>query len=59
MIHYGDYNSNIDTYDILSLLSEWDEEDRMDYPSKFHMRKYYVLKYQRHNTDTPTYIQAL
>ena len=33
-----DYDSNVDTDDILSLLSEWDSEDCMDTPSTFHMK---------------------
>ena len=45
--------------DILSLLAEWDEEDCMDTPKIFHMREYYVIKYQNHDTDTPTYMEAL
>ena len=40
-------------------MSEWDEEDCMDTPSTFHMRKYYVIKYQSNNPDTPKYMQAL
>ena len=40
------------------LLDEWDAEYCMDSPSTFHMRKYYVLKSQGHNPDTPTYIEA-
>ena len=31
----------------------------MDTPSKFHIRKYYVLKTQSHDPDTPTYMEAL
>ena len=31
----------------------------MDAPSTFHMKKYYVLKYQSHGPDTPTYMKAL
>ena len=34
----GDYDINVDTDDILSLLDEWDAEDYMDTPSTFHMR---------------------
>ena len=54
MIHNRDYDSNIDTDDILSLLAEWDSEDCMDTPSTFHIREFYVLKYQSHNPDTLT-----
>ena len=54
-----DLNSNVDTYDILSLLAEWDTEDCMDTPSTFYMKKYYFLKSQSHNTDTLTYMEAL
>ena len=32
MIQDRDLNSNVDTYDILSLLSEWDSEDCMYTP---------------------------
>ena len=59
MIQYGDFNSNVDTDDILSLLAAWDEEYYMDTPSTFHMIESYVLKFQSHDPDTPTYIKAL
>ena len=44
MIHDGDYDRNVDTDDIISLLAEWDAEDCMNTPSTFHMRESYVLK---------------
>ena len=53
------FDSNVDTYDILLLLAEWDTEDCMDTPSKFHMRESYALKTQSHDLDTPTYMEAL
>ena len=56
MIQDRDINSNVDTDDILSLLDEWDAEDCMYMPSTFHMKEYYVLKYQSHDPDTPTYM---
>ena len=28
-------------------------------PSKFNTREYYLIKYQTHNTDTTTYMEAL
>ena len=59
MIHYGGLNRNVDTYDILSLLDEWDAEYFMDDPSTFHMREYYVLKSQSHDIDNLTYVEAL
>ena len=59
MIQDRDFDSNVDTDDILSLLSEWDAEDFMDTPSTFHMREYYALKSQSHDPDTPTYMEAL
>ena len=31
----------------------------MDAPSTPHMRESYVLKYQSHDTDTPTYMETL
>ena len=37
MIQYGYFNINLDRDDILSLLPEWDAEDCMDMPSRFHM----------------------
>ena len=40
-------------------MSEWDAEDCMDMPSTFHMRKYYFLKYQIQDPDTPKYMEAL
>ena len=52
-------NSNVDTGDILSLLSEWDAEYCMDTPSTFHMRWLYALKNQIHDPDTPTYMEEL
>ena len=36
-----DINSNIDTDDILSLLTKWDTEDCMYTPSTFNMKEYY------------------
>ena len=59
IIQDRDFDSNLDTDDILSLLAEWDAEDCMDTPSMFHMRKYYALKTQSHDPDTPTYMEAL
>ena len=59
MIQYGDLNSNVDMYDILSLLVEWDAEDCTYTPSTFHMRESYALRTQSHDTDTPTYMEAL
>ena len=59
MIKYGDINSNVYTYDIITLLVDWGAEDCMDTPSMFHTREYFVLKYQGHDTDTPTYMEAL
>ena len=53
------YHSNIDTYEILSLLSECNAEDCMDAPSRFNMREFYVLKSQIHDPDSPTYMEAL
>ena len=38
MIQDRDFDSNVDTDDIISLLAEWDAEDCMDTPSTFHMR---------------------
>ena len=59
MIQYRDFYRNVDTYDILSLLAEWDAEDFMDTPSTFHMRESYALNNQSHDPDTPTYMEAL
>ena len=59
MIQDRDFDRNVDTDDILSLLAEWDAEDFMDTPSTFHMRESYALKTQSHDPDTPTYMEAL
>ena len=59
MIQYGDLNREVYTDDILSLLDEWYSEHFMDVSSTFHMREYYVLKYQIHDPDNPTYMEAL
>ena len=59
MIQDGGINRNLDMYDILSLLAEWDAEYCMDMPSTFHMREYYVLKSQIHDTYTPMYMEVL
>ena len=48
MTQYRDYDSNVDTDDILSLLAEWDAE-----------RESYAIKTQIHDPDTPTYMEAL
>ena len=37
MIQDRDFDSNVDTDDILLLLDEWDAEDCMDTPSTFHI----------------------
>ena len=52
-------NRNVDTDDILLLLSEWDSEYFMDTPSTFYMREYYDIKSQSHNPDTAMYMEAL
>ena len=59
MIQDRDFDRNVDTDDILSLLAEWDAKDCMDTPSTFHMREYYALKTQNHDLDTPTYMEEL
>ena len=59
MIQYGNLNRNVDMDDILFLLAEWDSEDCMDASSTFHTRESYVLKYKRHDPDTPIYMEAL
>ena len=59
MIQDRDLNRNVDTDNILSLMAEWDTEDCTDTPSTFHMRESYALKNQSHDTDTPTYMEAL
>ena len=46
-------------HDILFLLDEWHAEYCMDMTSTFHMREYYVLKSRSHDTDTPTFMEAL
>ena len=48
MIQDRDYDSNVDTDDILSLLAEWDAE-----------RESYAIKTQSHDPDTPMYMEAL
>ena len=52
-------NINGDTDDIQLLLAEGYAEYFMDTPSKFHTREYYVLKSKIHDTDAPTYMEAL
>ena len=59
MIQDRDLDRNVDTDDILSLLSDWDAEYFTDKPSMFHMRKSYALKTQIHDPDTPTYMKNL
>ena len=48
MIQDRDYDNNVDTGNILSLLAEWDAE-----------RISYAIKTQSHDPDTPTYMEAL
>ena len=31
----------------------------MNVPSTFNMREYYVIKYQSHDPDTPTFMESL
>ena len=57
MIKYGDYNSNVDTNDILYLLADWDVEYCMDTLLKFHTREDYPLNYQSNYPDTPTHME--
>ena len=59
MIQDRDFDSNVDTDDILSLMSEWYTEYCMDIPSTFHSKESYVLKTESHDPDTPTYMEAL
>ena len=59
LIQDGNLNKNVDLDDILSSLVEWDSEYCMDTPSTFQMREYYVLKYQIHDPDVSTYMEAL
>ena len=59
MIQDRDFDSNVDTDEILSLLAEWDAEDVLATSSRFHMRESCVLKSQSHYTDTPKYTEAL
>ena len=59
MIQDGDLNSNVDADDILLLLDEGYAEYFMDELSTFDTRKSYVLISQSHDTDTPTYMEAL
>ena len=59
MIQYRDFDINVDTDDILSLLAEWDAEYCMNTPSTFHMRESHALKTQSHDPDTPMYMEAL
>ena len=59
MIQDREFDSNVDTDDILQLLAEWDAEDCMDTPSMFHMRESYDIKTQSHDPDNPTYMEAL
>ena len=54
MIHDGDYDSNVDTDEILLLMANWDAENCMDISLTFHMRAFYVLKSQIHYPDTTT-----
>ena len=51
MIQDREFDSNVDTDDILQLLAEWDAEDCMDTPSMFHMRESYDIKTQSHDPD--------
>ena len=48
IIQDRDYDSNVDTDDIISLLAEWDAE-----------RESYSIKTQSHDPDTPMYMEAL
>ena len=59
MIQYRGFDSNVDTDDILLLLTEWDAEDCIDTSSMFHTRESYALKTQSYDHDTPTYMEAL
>ena len=45
--------------DILSLLDDQDAEYSIDTPLSFNTRESYVLKYQIHDPDTPTYMEDL
>ena len=59
MIQDRDFDSNVNTDDILSLLAEGYAEYCMDTPSMFRMRESYAIKTQSHDSDTPTYMEAL
>ena len=51
---WWDHDSNVYTYEILSLMAEWDAENCIDTWLTFHTRESYVLKSQIHDPDTPT-----
>ena len=59
IIRGEDFNCNVATDKILQLLVECYAEYFMDEPSTFHMRKYYAIKSQSHDPDTPTYMEEL
>ena len=54
-----DYDSNIYTYEILYLLTNWDVKYCMEAPYIFHWIEYYDLKYQSHDTDNTIYTYEL
>ena len=58
MIQDRDFDSNVDTDDILSLMDEWDAEYCMDTPSTFHMRESYYIKTKSHDPDTTIYMES-
>ena len=57
MIQDEDLNSNVDTYDMLQLLVEWNAEYSTDSQLEFHMRESYIIKSQSYDPDTPTYME--
>ena len=59
MIKYGYNYRNMDMYKILLLPGDWDTENLIGAPSTIYMRYSCALKYQSHDPDTTTYMEAL
>ena len=53
------YYINVDAYQILYLLDDWDAEDCMYASTEFHMKEFYALKYQINDPNTPTHMELL
>ena len=55
----GDHDKNVDAYEILFFLVDWDAKQGMVITQEFHKIYYYYLKLHGQYPDNPNYIDKL